>query len=62
MIPLCPFMMIAHAAAADGRYSTECMREKCAMWDACITERNGVVVHSGFRAGCGLIPRERRRA
>lgn len=62
MISLCPFLMIAHAAASDGRISTECMRERCAMWDACITERNGVQILSGFKAGCGLIPRENRGA
>jgi len=50
---LCPFMMIAHAAAADGRYSTECIGSVCRLWDPGIYEK--------YEAGCGLVPRENRR-
>jgi len=57
----CPFLMIACVAASGGRINTECVRERCAMWDACTTERDGVKIQSGFKAGCGLIPRENRR-
>jgi len=45
----CPLLIIAQAASFDGNVDTECLREKCAMWDA------DVAWQSGLSPRCGII-------
>ena len=50
-IRLCPLLIIAQAASFDGSVCTECMREKCAMWDADLAWQDGISPR------CGIISR-----
>jgi len=55
----CPFRMIAYAH--EPTIDPSCVRERCMLWDECLTRREGIVIKGGFRSGCCFIPRENRR-
>jgi len=47
MAPICPIMSANY-------HDHECLQERCALWD------DGV--YDEYEPGCGLVPRENRRA
>ena len=62
MSKLCPLLIIG-ASGANPRGGMDCLGEDCQLWDAgSDVARIGALDRPRYLAGCGLMPRESRRA